>query len=250
MLSPQVTWLENSYGRPHIKKEPEYQLEHSKDSGHLSSGNSLFASSKSGSNWNMKRKNFAKIFPRYLKPFPKYFIWKKKSKKIMAKRSLKAQNLDDQVPVSFEENSALSLSLAYSNSSKLFVEVNPELLEFSCIQIQAPTRSSKSFSHHPHFIQFKYFEFSLPNSEVKFLKGPPSKTPLIQSNKKCEPSFESPFSVSREKLEHLDRSIELESQKHFELLEIDSMSCSNVRKSQDPQIFLLLLVLVPGLAKY
>ena len=76
------------------------------------------------------------------------------------------------------------LSSAFSSSSKLFVEANPDLLEVSCTQIQAPTRSSKSFSHHPNSTQFKYSEFSLPNSEVKFLKGSPSKTPLNQSNKK------------------------------------------------------------------
>ena len=46
---------------------------------------SPYSSTKSGSRANFKRKKYAKIFPHYLKPFLKYFIWKKKSKKIMAK---------------------------------------------------------------------------------------------------------------------------------------------------------------------
>ena len=123
----------------------------------------------------------------------------------MEKCSLKAQILDDQVPVLLEENTAHSISSAYSSSSKLFVETNHDLLEVSCTQIQAPARSSRSFSHHPHFIQFKYSEFSLPNSKVKFLKGSPRKTPHNQSNKKGEHFFNSPLSVCSEELEHLDR---------------------------------------------
>ncbi|TYK05589.1 uncharacterized protein E5676_scaffold98G00370 [Cucumis melo var. makuwa] len=104
-------------------------------------------------------------------------------------------------------------NLKRKNYSKIFPHyLNP---------FQTPARSSKSFSHHPHSTQFKYFEFSLPNSKVKFLKGSPSKTPLNQSNKKGEPFFDPPFSVSSEELEHLDRSTELESQKHFEPLETD-----------------------------
>ena len=98
------------------------------------SSSSLFYSSK-GSRGNLKRKNFAKIFPHYLEPFLKYFIWKKESKKIMAKRFLKAQILANQVPVLVEEKSAHSLSSAYSSSSKLFVKANPDLLEVSCTQI-------------------------------------------------------------------------------------------------------------------
>ena len=133
----------------------------------------------------------------------------------MAKSSLKAQMLDDQVPVLLEENNVHSLSSAYSSSSKLFVEANPDLLEVSCTEIQASTHSSKSFSHHPHSTQFKYSEFSLPNSKVKFMKGSPSKTTLNQSNKKGEPFFDSPFCISSEELEHLDRSTKLESHKHF-----------------------------------
>ena len=109
-----------------------------------------------------------------------------------------------------EENSAHSLSIAYSSSSKLFLEANPDLLKVSCTQIQALARSSKSITHHPHTTQFKYSELSLPNSKVKFLKGSPNKTPLNRSNKKGEPFVDCPFSVSSEKLEHLDRSTELD----------------------------------------
>ena len=61
----------------------------------------------------------------------------------------------------------------------------------------------------------------MPNSKVKFLRGSPSKTPLNQSNKKGERLFDSPFSISSEELEHLDRSTDLESKEHFEPLEID-----------------------------
>ncbi|KAA0061438.1 hypothetical protein E5676_scaffold518G00110 [Cucumis melo var. makuwa] len=95
----------------------------------------------------------------------------------MAKRSLKAQILDDQVPILLEENTVHSLSSAYSSSSKLFVEANPDFLEVNCTQIQAPARSFKLFSHHPHSTQFKYSEFSLPNSKVKFLEGFSKKNP-------------------------------------------------------------------------
>ena len=133
----------------------------------------------------------------------------------MAKWYLKAQILDDPVPVLLEKNTANSLLSAFSSSSKLFVDAIPNLLEVSCTRIQAPACTSKSFSHHPNSTQFKYFEFSLPNSKVEFVKGASSKTPLNQSNKKGEPFFDSPFSVSSEELVHLDRSTELESQKRF-----------------------------------
>lgn len=73
----------------------------------------------------------------------------------MAKHPLKAQILEGQEPVLLEENSAYSLSLAYSSSSKLFSEVNADLLEVSCAQIQSPAHSSKSIFHHPHSTQFK-----------------------------------------------------------------------------------------------
>ena len=42
---------------------------------------SLYSSAKSG----LKRKKCSMIFPHYFKPFPKYFIRKKKSKKVLAK---------------------------------------------------------------------------------------------------------------------------------------------------------------------
>ena len=72
----------------------------------------------------------------------------------MAKWSLKTQILDYQVPILLEKNTAHSLSSAFFSDSKLFVEANPDLLEVSCTQIQAPARSAKSFSHHPHSSQF------------------------------------------------------------------------------------------------
>ena len=108
----------------------------------------IFSSTKSGCSENLKRNKInAEIFPHYLKLFSKYFIQKKKSKKILAKRSLKSRAFEDQVPDLLEENFVRSLSLAYFSSSKLFLEANLVLLEVSCTQVQGPTRSSKSISH-------------------------------------------------------------------------------------------------------
>ena len=138
------------------------------------------------------------------------------SKKIMVKRYLKAQILDDQVLVLLEKNTVHSLSSVFSSSSKLFVEANPDLLEVSCTQIQAPIRSSKSFSHNPNSTQFKYYKFPLPNSKVKFLKGSPSKTPLSINPTRRVSLFSTLLSgTSSEELEHLDRSTKLESQKRL-----------------------------------
>ena len=148
-----------------------------------------------------ERKKYARIFPHYLKSFSKYS--KEKIKEDFGKMFLKNTDFfEEQAPDLLEENRAHSLLSAYSSSFKLILKANPNLFEVSCTQIQVPTCSSKSISHHPHSIQFKYYEFSLPNSKVKFLMGSLSKTPLNQSNKKGEPFFYSPFNVSSEKLEH------------------------------------------------
>ena len=47
-----------------------------------------------------------------------------------------------EVPDLLGENCAHSLSLAIPSSSKLFLEANPDLLEVSCTQIQAPIHFS------------------------------------------------------------------------------------------------------------
>ena len=72
-----------------------------------------------------------------------------------------AQIIEDQVPDLLEGKRAHSQSSAHSSNSKLFLEANPDLLEVSCTQIQAPTHPSKSVSHHSHSTQFKYSNFSV-----------------------------------------------------------------------------------------
>lgn len=60
------------------------------------------------------------------------------------------------------------------------------------------TNSTKSVSNSSHPTQFKYSEFSLSNSKVKFLGAP------RPSRKKGEYSFDSPSRVSSEEMEHID----------------------------------------------
>lgn len=61
----------------------------------------------------------------------------------------------------------------------------------------------------------------MPNSKVKFLRGSPSKIPLIPFRNKDESSFESPFNVSSEEVEHFDKITDFGRRKHFESLETD-----------------------------
>ena len=138
----------------------------------------LHSSTRSGSRLKLKRKKSPKVFLHCLKPFLKYFIWRKKSRKISFKRSLRAHILEDQVPDLLAANCVFAQPLVHSSSFKEFLETNPDLLEVSCTQLQALARSGKSDSNCSHPMQFKYAEFSLLNSKVKFLRGSPSKTPL------------------------------------------------------------------------
>ena len=105
----------------------------------LSSSSPLHSSTKSGSRANSKKKKWSKFFPH----FPKYFIQKKKPKKILAKQPLEAQIIEDQVLDLQEEKRTHSQSPVHSNIYKLSLEANLDLLGVSFTQIQAPPRSSK-----------------------------------------------------------------------------------------------------------
>ena len=102
---------------------------------------------------------------------------------------------EDQVLELLEEKNTHSQSSVHSNNYKLSLEANPDLLEVSCSQIQAPACSSKSVSHHPHPhpTQFKDFDLSMPNSKVKFFRGSPSK-PFHSLQQEGESSFDDPLS--------------------------------------------------------
>lgn len=104
-------------------------------------------------------------------------------------------------------NSNLSFQ---SSSFKESLETNPDLWEISCTHLLAQARPTKQGSHSSHPTQFKYAEFSFPDSKVKFLRGSLSKTPLHSSREKGEPSFDFPFSVSSAELEQFDKLAELE----------------------------------------
>lgn len=149
-----------------------------------------------GSRLKPKRKKSPKVFPHCLNPFSKYFIWRKRSRKILFKHSLRAQILEHQAPDMLAANRVFAQPLVHSSSFKDFLETYPGLLEVSCTQLHAPAHSTKSGSNCSHPTQFKYADFSLPNSNVKFLRGSPSKTLLLPSRKKGKASFNSSFSVS------------------------------------------------------
>ena len=90
--------------------------------------------------------------------------------------------------------------------------------------------------------------FSMPNLKIKLRLSQQHPSQSLQQEGKV--SFDSPFSISSEEVEHLHRSTELQRQKHFEPLETVLNARFNARKSQNLQIFLPQLPLVPSLAKY
>ncbi|TYK21239.1 DNA-directed RNA polymerase III subunit 1 [Cucumis melo var. makuwa] len=122
----------------------------------------------------------------------------KRSRKILFKHSLRAQILEHQAPDMLAANRVFAQPLVHSSSFKEFLETNPGLLEVSCTQLHAPAHSTKSGSNCSHPTQFKYADFSLPNSNVKFLRGSPSKTLLLPSRKKGKASFNSSFSCEED----------------------------------------------------
>ena len=86
--------------------------------------------------------------------------------------------------------------------------------------MEAPAHSTKSGSNSSYPTQFKYAEFSLSNSKLKFLRVSSSKTPLYPSIKRGSP-LSALLSVSSEEMEHFDKIAKLEGQIHFEPLETD-----------------------------
>lgn len=77
----------------------------------------------------------------------------------------------------------------------------------------------------------------MENLKVKFLRSSPSKTSLNLSHRKDESSFKSPSSVSSEEVEDLNRSIEIEKQKHFEPLETDFNALSQYEEELNSENF-------------
>lgn len=95
---------------------------------------------------------------------------------------------------------------------------NPDILNLIVLTPKLPLKpigQSQSFQ----FQHFEYSSFSLPNSKVKFIRGTPSHTPVIPYKKKCETSFDSPFSMSSEEYEHFEKTDKNEEQLQMKPLE-------------------------------
>ena len=118
-------------------------------------------------------------YSQLFKPFPKYFVRRKRPKEVTKLRLIK---------------------------EKLFPEQNHVVLENYCSKIQAPSQANRSDSHSSHLQHLEYYSLSMPNPKVKFLSGVPSHSPVIPSKKKSEITFNSPFNMSSEECEHSEKT--------------------------------------------
>ncbi|TYK22384.1 hypothetical protein E5676_scaffold173G00070 [Cucumis melo var. makuwa] len=133
-------------------------------------------------------------YSQLFKPFLKYFVRRKRPKEVTKLRPIK---------------------------EKLFPEQNHDVLENYCSKIQAPSQANRSDSHSSHLQHLEYYSFSMYNSEVKFLRGVSSHSPVIPSKKKSEITFDPPFNVSSEECEHFEKTDRNEEQLQMEPSETD-----------------------------
>ena len=122
------------------------------------------------------------------------------------------------------------------SKAKLIPEVNPDLLEENCAQVQVLSQGTKSDSQKSHSPQLKYSVFSLPNSKVKFLRGTRWHTLVIPSKKKWETNFDSPFSVSSEKYEPFEKTEVMEEKLQMEPLETDLNTIFHINEKMKDEL--------------